>query len=129
VRQRAHHGHVEGGDGEVEPRALRLRDVRGPAAHIDPAGLRLELAEQDAEQRGLAPAVRTEDAHGLAALRAEGDVGQGRRAVVGGDEVLDRDDGGGHVLDRCGRALSTRHTLAPSTATGGPGGTSSQYAR
>ena len=70
-RERAHQRHVERADREVEPRALGLRHVRRPAAQLDPAGQRLELAEERAEEGGLAAAVRAEHADRLAGVGGE----------------------------------------------------------
>ena len=42
-------GDIQSGDGVVEPRALRLRHDAAAAPSVEPAGERLELAEQGAE--------------------------------------------------------------------------------
>src|SRR5581483_8244587 len=62
ARERPHQGDVERVDRVVEPRALGLRDVSEPPRDADAPAQRLELAEQDAEERRLASAVRAEDA-------------------------------------------------------------------
>ena len=83
VRERAHQRDVERAHREVEPRALGLRHVGGPAAQRDAARERLELAEQGAEERGLAAPVRAQHADGLARVDRERDIARapaGRRS-------------------------------------------------
>src|SRR5207253_2751796 len=53
------------------------------------AAQRSELAEEDAEERRLAAAVRPEDADPLALLGLERDAAQHHRAAVRGGEALD----------------------------------------
>ena len=84
--------------------------------------VRLELAEEDAEQGRLAAAVRAEHAHRLAGARLERDVLEHRHAVVARGELLDGTAGALTPPAFRVAAATARHTSAPSTATGGPGG-------
>ena len=94
--ERAHEGHVERVDGEVQPGALRLGDVRGPPGHPDRPGGRLEIAQQRSEQRRLAAAVGAQHADGAAGVDAERHVAQDGRAAVAGGEVVHEDGGCRH---------------------------------
>ena len=85
----------------VEDRVVRLRDIgqlrrqraAGIRPHVAPgdlhaAALRLQKAEQAAEQRAFSHAVRAEHGDALALVRAEADALQHVRAAVGEDKVL-----------------------------------------
>ncbi len=125
-RERAHQRHVERGHREVEARALGLGHVRGAAAELDAAGRGLQLAKEHAKQRRLAAAVRAQHADRLAGARLERDVLEHRHAAVARGKLLDGHGGLAHAVRLRVAAAITMHTSAPSTATGGPAGTSSQ---
>ena len=89
ARERPHQRDVERGDREVEPGALGLGDVGGAAGAVDAPGLRSQLAEQYAEERGLAAAVGAEHADGLARLGLEAHVAEHGWAAVARAEPRD----------------------------------------
>ena len=131
----AHQRDVERADGEVQARALGLRDVRCRAGDRDLAGDARKLAEQGAEQRRLAAAVGPEHGDGLAGERGERHVAQGGRARrVGGVQAgdLDARGVGAHARDAAvlrGRGASgaaeaiaaSANTPPPTSAIAGPG--------
>ena len=85
ARERAHQRNLQRGDGVVEAGALGLGDGRRRPADLDRPAQRPQLAEQDAQQRGLAAAVRAEQRDPLARLDVERDPSMaGGPAVAGG---------------------------------------------
>ena len=91
-RERAHQRDVERGDRVVEPRALRLRDETEPGRNANRAAHHPQLAEECPEERGLAAAVRPEDADPFARVHLEGHVLEHRRPAVARCEVVDGDE-------------------------------------
>ena len=90
-RQRAHHRDVERGHGVVEPRALGLRHVAAARRELELRRHRLELAQQRAEEGGLAAAVRAQHASARPG-RTERDAGDRRPAVVARRQIGGRDE-------------------------------------
>ena len=87
-RDRSHECDVERADGEVQPRALGLRDDGEARGCPQRSGHGPELAEEHAEECRLAATVGAQDGHPLAGVQREGHVGEhGRRAVAGGEAL------------------------------------------
>src|SRR3954469_2899980 len=116
-----HQRDVEGRDGEVEARALRLRHIRRAAGELDGAPALGQLAQQRAEQRALAAAVGAEHRDDLTGADGEADLRQrvGAGAIAAG-EPLDAHERAAHARPRVTRA-TTAKTAPPSTAIAGPG--------
>src|SRR3954452_2338950 len=90
ARDGPHRRDVEGGHREVESGALGLGDERAAGIQLEPTVQRGKLAEECAEQRGLAPAVRAEDGDPVAGQDVERHIGEDRRSAVAGGEVVNR---------------------------------------
>jgi hypothetical protein len=84
-----------------------------PAFHQDVAGARLIKPAQAVEQRGLAGAVRSDQAEDLALMHVEGDAVQRDDAAEHDADVADRQQG---ILSL--RELCPRHMVPPSARVG-----------
>ena len=110
----------EGADGHLGGERRAFGKVGDVAAHVEGVGEGVaggdgegavggrDDARQDAEERGLAAAVGTEEGDGLAGVEVEGEVGKGLAASEAAGEVAGFDEGGGMGGNRGGHGESRR---------------------
>jgi hypothetical protein len=91
-RERAHQRDVERRHRVVEPRPVGLRHRARATVELDRPAERRELAEQRAEQRRLATAVRAEQRDPLARVHVDRHARDRRPAVVARAQVLGAQD-------------------------------------
>ena len=92
--------------------------ARRPAVHLHASGRRLEQAEQDADQRRLARAVRAEHGEELAGLQLEAEVFPEHALAEAQAEIFDRGDGA-HRASAAAVVAPARAAIAGRCSCGG----------